>query len=269
MPTKILSTQQGQAALEFAIAAPALIALAALGLEGVYLHNFQHRLHAALLQAGRAGIVHHNSPLAIKQHFERALSRTQIQQAAWQIRILSPRPSDFALLSSSTLALSNGALAVIDNDYQFLETEQAPARRAANILELELYYAYRPWHPLLRLAETLLPPSSGHPAHLNSRFVLRSEMRLPMQSHPMLWKNLTDQTVIFYDTVRTVKQVIHTRDSDSTPPIESSLPKPSSGAPPATSPQQPPADKNVITPWQPVNPNPQHDQASTGDALCE
>lgn len=195
-----LTSARGQAAFELAIAAPIFLALAALGLESIYLYNFQHRLHVALLQAARAGIVYHNQPLAIKRHFGYALAKANIQSAPWQIRILSPRHSDFSLLSSTTKHIVQGSLAAIDNDYQFLATAQRTEIKAANILELELYYAYRPWHPLLRLAPTMLVKNTKHPSHLDSSFLLHRDIRLPMQSHPMLWPDLADQSVVFYDT---------------------------------------------------------------------
>lgn len=189
---------QGQAAIEFTLAAPAILALAALGLEGLHIHNKQHRLHAALLHATRAGSVGHNQPELIRHHFIQALGSAYQSPGNWQIRILSPRLSDFQKLHTEVLQVSPKAQAVIDNDYQYLAPSEHQAElKAANVLELELYYAYQPWHPLLRLASKRASPAPTQASHLGQGALLKRTISLPMQSHPMLWYDLPDKSVIF------------------------------------------------------------------------
>lgn len=199
MPTYLSTRQAGQAALELSIVAPLILGLSSVGIESLHLHNQKHRLHEALLQAGRAAIVHHNQPVIIKEHFERALAKSITRPAAWQIRILSPTKAHFRLLSEPSLQAKANASAVIDNDYQFLASENRYLRHAANTLQLELYYGYLPFNPLLRAIEPMLAPLAPSLSHFKTRFLIRQRISLPMQSHPMLWPDLADGQVIFYD----------------------------------------------------------------------
>lgn len=227
--------QRGSSATEFILAAVPILLV---GLGAIELSRWffiKQALSLALLEAGRAGIVHHARPASIETAFERALlplfPPTSTHSAAqrlrnaferrqahtgvppWQIRVLAPEAAAFHDFSAAGLAVAGAdGLAVIDNHYLAEQHERYQARGwpggrgplsgvtifEANDLALHLTYMHEPLVPgMASLLRLLSPGSAGYArqALAGGYLPLQQTLRLTMQSHPVAWPRSSDKVM--------------------------------------------------------------------------
>lgn len=229
--------QGGAGAAGFLFSAIPILLLGLGGVETAHWLLLRQTLGLALVQAGRAAIVHHAQPDILAQAFESALRmvyvqpqqrhealawrRQQLGGTAWQIRVLQPTRGSFSDHADPTLTAvrTPPGMPLIRNDHQRVQHQQRLAQGwvggqgpvsnqtvfQANTLTLELSWPHRPVVPgvgaLLRL---MASQTSGYRQQILSLGLLpiTRSASLAMQSHPALWPDLADGRVIYAPSSR-------------------------------------------------------------------
>ncbi|OZI27898.1 hypothetical protein CAL18_04695 [Bordetella genomosp. 7] len=196
---------RGAALVEFAIAAPPLLLLAMLVIEATHWQLAWQRTYVALVEAARAGALHHGHPEVIARAFAShagadaaGVPPTQDGGPAhgWRIAILQPAPEAIRAHARAGLRVPGAAGRIAaSNDYQ---AEHHASRGAiaghtiydANTLWLRLTYPHRPLAPLTRTLLRTVADAAGpcsRPWLAKGLLALRLELRIEMQSHPVDW----------------------------------------------------------------------------------
>ncbi|WP_170941499.1 pilus assembly protein [Bordetella genomosp. 7] len=191
--------------MEFAIAAPPLLLLAMLVIEATHWQLAWQRTYVALVEAARAGALHHGHPEVIARAFAShagadaaGVPPTQDGGPAhgWRIAILQPAPEAVRAHARAGLRVPGAAGRIAaSNDYQ---AEHHASRGAiaghtiydANTLWLRLTYPHRPLAPLTRTLLRTVADAAGpcaRPWLAKGLLALRLELRIEMQSHPVDW----------------------------------------------------------------------------------
>lgn len=272
-----VAPQRGTGMIEFLLIAVPLLLTALGGIEISHWMFTRQAVNMALTDAGRAGSTLHANPQAIIQAFEQALEplypatasatsaqRLQAatarnlshhQQLPWHIQMLSPTPDHFRDFISTDPAVRHpSGLPTINNSYQ-LEQHDAHKQQGrtngnghhsgqsifeANTLALRLTWRYTPLLPgFERIAGGLL--------------VLKQDMTLTMQSHPVFWPDDPAGRV-----TRSADRVPPRPATDTTPPHTDLYdptyqPKPNDAYLPNTVPASQPSGTNGISGEAPGN----------------
>lgn len=211
--------QSGAAAIEFAVAAAAVLLLSLLTVEAARWQGVRQIAHLALMEAARAGATSHGDPARIRAAFLQALlplhadaqgqagaRRRQVQaldrRAAlmgttpWRIEILLPDAGAFRDHARPGLdTAAPRGLRAIDHNYQDLQHARHPfpderSIFRANTLKLRLTYLYQPLLPPLRVLLAALAEADGsYAAAARARGLapIGMELEMEMQSHPVDW----------------------------------------------------------------------------------
>lgn len=211
--------RQAFSSTEFLLTAIPTLLLGMGGYELTRWHHTRHLLNLALVEAARAGSVHHAMPEQITRHFEQALdplfasatnpSRKKeqylqsveniTQQPAWQITLQSPKREHFLDFHRKDLAIAQQTgLYAIDNNYQKeqhnrkgLGTLSQESIYEANTLSISLSYAYEPIVPGMKFLFKQLRHFYTEPRTatlLSHGFLpMKHTLSISMQSHPVQW----------------------------------------------------------------------------------
>lgn len=211
--------QCGAAAIEFAVAAAAVLLAGLLTTEAARWQGVRQVAHLALMEAARAGATSHGDPTRMRTAFLQALlplhadaqgqagaRRRQGRELdrlaammgtpAWRIEILQPDAQAFRDHARPGLdTTAPRGLRAIDHNYQALQHARRPLPDGrdifrANTLKLRLTYLYQPMLPPLRVLLAALAPADGSYAHVAQAHGLAAigmELEIEMQSHPVDW----------------------------------------------------------------------------------
>ncbi len=215
--------RQAFSSTEFLLTAIPTLLLGMGGYELTRWHHTRHLLNLALVEAARAGSVHHAMPEQIAHHFEQALdplfaSATDpskqkqrylqkveniTQLPAWRIILQSPTHEHFLDFHRKDLAIAQQTgLYAIDNNYQKeqhhrkgLGSLSKESIYEANTLSMSLSYAYEPIVPGMKFLFKQLRHfyTEPHTATLLSHGFLpiQYDLSISMQSHPVQWQSTT------------------------------------------------------------------------------
>ncbi|MGY6271732.1 TadE/TadG family type IV pilus assembly protein [Achromobacter denitrificans] len=230
--------QRGAAAIEFAVAAAAVLLSGLLAVEAAHWQGARQLAHLALMEAARAGATAHGDPARIRAAFLQALlprhaspsgqadarhrrDADMAELAAiadappWRIEVLLPDGQSFREHARPGLRIADaGSLRAIDNDYQGLQHARRPPRPGgqsifqANTLRLRLTYLHKPLLPPLRaLLAALEHAGEGYGGHARARGLLpiRVELETEMHSHPVDWARRQAPAGIVYGECRDLR----------------------------------------------------------------
>jgi len=223
MDGRRLRTASGTAVTEFLLVALPLLAMGLGAFDVARWHLARQTLSHALLEAGRAGAVHHGDPLAIQATLQRALAplqdahnaralRTRYGLPAWRIEVLGPTAAHFADFPGPP----QHGMRTIRHSYQHEQHLRALARGhpegrgpasgdtifQANTLTLRVVYLHTPLAPgmrsLVRMTGQLAGTSNASAAAMRIAGVIpvQQSISVPMQSAPWEWAGGRPPTVI-------------------------------------------------------------------------
>lgn len=227
--------RQAFSSTEFLLTAIPTLLLGMGGYELTRWHHTRHLLNLALVEAARAGSVHHAMPEQIAHSFEQALnplfasatdpSRQKqrylqkvehiTQLPAWQIILQSPRHEHFLDFHRKDLDIAQQTgLYAIDNNYQkeqhnrkglgYLSKESI---YEANTLSMSLSYAYEPIVPGMKFLFKQLRHFYTEPytaTMLSHGFLpIQHELSISMQSHPVQWQS-TAKVITSHPITKTI-----------------------------------------------------------------
>lgn len=211
--------QCGAAAIEFAVAAMAVLLAGLLTVEAARWHGVRQIAHLALMEGARAGATSHGDPARIRSAFLQALlplhadaqgqvgahqnQSRQLERLAalmgstpWRIEILQPDAQAFRDHARPGLdTTAPRGLRAIDHNYQDLQQARRPLPEPrdifrANTLKLRLTYLYQPMLPPLRALLAALSEADGSyasAARARGLAPIGMELEMEMQSHPVDW----------------------------------------------------------------------------------
>lgn len=227
---------RGAASLEFIAIAIPLFLLGLGGVEFAHWYSTRHMLNHALMLAARQASLKHAHPDSIEQSFEEALNplfaqtpnptlyrqkyllqtQTNLQTAAWRIRVLSPKSSHFIDFHRDDLEIAQQTgLASIDNNYQ----KEQDARLGigaisqetifnANTLSLSLSFPYQPIVPGMGLLFQQISEffSDDYNKNIASHGYLpiQAQLSVMMQSHPVQWQTPSHGKIIYDSPTRSI-----------------------------------------------------------------
>lgn len=165
----------------------------------------RYQLQHALLDTVRLHTRTHMPPTAFADELKAQIQRLRLPQPlgwphSWYAEQISPSDEDFEHFQDPHLAQRlEWAYPAINNDYQahqhsLLQVSTAPRGRnifTANTLQLNFYYAYRPYNPIIRALFKGLQSWAQHPYTQQLLAVgllpIRIDISHPYASHPVAW----------------------------------------------------------------------------------
>lgn len=227
---------RGVASLEFIAIAIPLFLLGLGGVEFAHWYSTRHMLNHALMLAARQASLKHAHPDSIEQSFEKALNplfaqtpnptlyrqkyllqtQTNLQTAAWRIRVLSPKSSHFIDFHRDDLEIAQQTgLASIDNNYQKeqdarlgIGTVSQETIFNANTLSLSLSFPYQPIVPgmglLFRQISDFFSDNYDKNIASHGYLPIQAQLSVMMQSHPVQWQTPSHGKIIYDSTTRSI-----------------------------------------------------------------
>ena len=235
-PPTSLRAQHGSAVIEFLVAAVPVLLLGLGATETARWYIHKQHVRYALIEAQRVASVTHAKPEHMIEAFEEALnplfapsgrydsiaarrdaylSTVALKTAmpSWRMVITSPTPAHFKDFKQQGLNVegANG-LATINNNYQLeqhqekgLGVHSQQSIYEANILSIDLVYAYKPLVP--GVANLMRSLSSSSDSKLKQSYYeagylpLLLSSHIGMQSHPVQWPTQINSKVLWQDQV--------------------------------------------------------------------